>query len=149
MSVDTHAYIDGNVTLWYILQYLRRTYGDAETENLVDRPGDFFANLEDERIVFDNSDREFTSYGSIRFTCDDGERQLFYSYSNNKFREDAENELNWHPEELVMSETTFLSLGCWGSSVDIMKGILEYFGGGWLDENDCDDIGPYRVEGVA
>jgi len=32
-----------------------------------------------------------------------------------------------------------LSLGCWGDSVGIMMHFLEEFGG-FIDENDCDDI---------
>ena len=32
-----------------------------------------------------------------------------------------------------------LSLGCWGNSVEIMMHFLEEFGG-FIDENDCDDI---------
>lgn len=32
-----------------------------------------------------------------------------------------------------------LSLGCWGNSVEIMMHFLEEFGG-FIDEDDCDDI---------
>jgi hypothetical protein len=38
-----------------------------------------------------------------------------------------------------------LSLGCHGSSIEIMKTILKEFGG-YLDENDCDGIGYYPIE---
>jgi len=37
-----------------------------------------------------------------------------------------------------------LSLGMWGDSVEIMKYILNVFGG-YIDENDCDDEGYYSV----
>lgn len=47
---------------------------------------------------------------------------------------------------MVEMETTYLSLGCWGNSVDIMKELVAHFGGGWIDENDCDDKEYYPVE---
>ena len=37
-----------------------------------------------------------------------------------------------------------LSFGCWGNSVEIMRGICEHFGG-YLDENDCDADGYYPI----
>lgn len=37
-----------------------------------------------------------------------------------------------------------LNLGCSGKSVEIMKALLDVFGG-YLDENDCDDEGFYPV----
>ena len=37
-----------------------------------------------------------------------------------------------------------ISLGYWGSNIEIMKWLLEEFGG-YLDENDCDDEGFYPV----
>lgn len=47
---------------------------------------------------------------------------------------------------MVLSETTYISLGFWGSSVEIIKEIVSYFGGGWVDENDCDDKEYYPIE---
>lgn len=41
-------------------------------------------------------------------------------------------------------EGTLLSLGLWGNSVEIMKYLLNEFGG-YLDENDCDSEGFYSV----
>ena len=40
---------------------------------------------------------------------------------------------------MVNSETTTITLGCWGSSVEIIKELVSHFGGGWIDENDCDE----------
>ena len=47
---------------------------------------------------------------------------------------------------MVESETTYLSLGYWGSSIEIIKEIVAHFGGGWIDENDCDDKEYYPIE---
>ena len=46
---------------------------------------------------------------------------------------------------MVEAETTYLSLGFWGNSVEIMKEIIAHFGGGWIDENDCDDKTYYPI----
>ena len=48
-------------------------------------------------------------------------------------------------EEMVVSEKTRISLGCFGDSVEIIKAIVERFGG-WIDENDCDDEEYYQVK---
>ena len=41
-------------------------------------------------------------------------------------------------EDLVYSDTTYLSLGYDDEAVEIMNMIVQHFGG-WIDENDCDD----------
>lgn len=46
---------------------------------------------------------------------------------------------------MVRSETTFISLSYYGSSVEIIKEIVAHFGGGWVDDNDCDDYPYYPV----
>ena len=47
---------------------------------------------------------------------------------------------------MVKAETTSLSLGCWGSSVEIITELVAQFGGGWVDNNDCDSEEYYPVE---
>ena len=46
---------------------------------------------------------------------------------------------------MVRSETTFISLSYYGASVEIIKEIVAHFGGGWVDDNDCDDKSYYPV----
>lgn len=38
------------------------------------------------------------------------------------------------------------TLGYWGNSIEIIKEIVAHFGGGWVDENDCDDKEYYPIE---
>ena len=45
---------------------------------------------------------------------------------------------------MVKAETTYISLSCWGNSIEIIKKIASHFGG-WMDENDCDDEEYYEV----
>ena len=47
---------------------------------------------------------------------------------------------------MVRAETTSLSLGKWNSSVEIIKDIVTHFGGGWIDEDDCDSEDYYPIE---
>lgn len=71
---------------------------------------------------------------------------MFYVYNNLNSYEN----INFYSEhglkDMVLSETTYISLGFWGSSVEIVKEIVAYFGGGWVDENDCDDKEYYPIE---
>ena len=46
---------------------------------------------------------------------------------------------------MVEAETTCISLGKWGNSIEIMEDLLHAFDGGWLDEDDCDDNQYYFV----
>lgn len=41
--------------------------------------------------------------------------------------------------DVTSDSVTLLSLGCWGSSEEIIRVILDHFGGGWIDVNDCDE----------
>ena len=47
---------------------------------------------------------------------------------------------------MVLHETTTISLGRDKNSVDIIKTLVAQFGGGWIDENDCDDNDFYPIE---
>lgn len=48
-------------------------------------------------------------------------------------------------EGITLTDGVWLSLGCWGNSVEIIKGIASYFGG-CIDENDCDEEPYYWVD---
>lgn len=47
--------------------------------------------------------------------------------------------------DMVECESVSLILGYWGNSVEIIQKIIEHFGGGWIDENDCDDVTYYPI----
>lgn len=51
-------------------------------------------------------------------------------------------------EEIKGDSCIWFSLGCWGSSEYIMRGILEKmkdFGNCYIDVNDCDDVGYEQI----
>jgi hypothetical protein len=83
--------------------------------------------------------------GFISFTHNGEKRSLFYYKSNINTYENLEYYKPDGLEEMVKLETTALSFGCWGSSVEIMREIVSYFGG-WVDENDYDDKPFYELQ---
>lgn len=66
----------------------------------------------------------------IAFADGNDQRSMYVSFSNS-----CE-----HDEGIP---GVWMSLGCWGNSVEIMTYLCETFGG-WIDENDCDGIGFQR-----
>lgn len=147
MSIATIGKLKGHITIEQVLQFVRDTYDkDARI---------FFRDTTDwdespaikER--YDDSGRWIGNTCSIAFNLpDDGERMLFYCYENVNFYENLEYYQEHGLGDMVKAETTYISLGCWGHSVDIMKAIVSNFGG-WLDENDCDDVVFYEIEKVG
>ena len=87
-----------------------------------------------------------TLTGFIVFSYKDEKRMLFYSYSNINSLENLEFYSERNLEDMVRAETTGLSLGTWGHSVEIIQEIVAQFGGGWVDDNDCDSEEFYPVE---
>jgi hypothetical protein len=59
------------------------------------------------------------------------QRQLAVSFTNSCERENG-------------IAGVWISLSCWGNSVEIARYLCETFGG-YLDENDCDDEGFYPI----
>ena len=62
---------------------------------------------------------------------DDYQRNIFVSYSNSSLTDYG-------------IAGVLLSLSCYGESVEILRYLCETFGG-YLDENDCDDVGFYAI----
>ena len=152
MGVDVHAKLRGHVSPREIGDYIKERYNvniysTVQTENrgkidkVVTWPHK--AKRGETNWKIQSGFIDFT----VNLTGEDEQRNLFYMYDNVKTEED----INWYKEhgmpELVKmaeTETTYLSLGLWGSAVEIMLDIVQHFGG-WIDENDCDDIPYYYV----
>jgi hypothetical protein len=79
---------------------------------------------------FDN-----TECGRIYFKVGENQRSIFYCVTEDK-EESTEYDGVSH---------TILSLGSWDDSIEIMSNIIKVFGG-YIDENDCDDIGYFHVD---
>ena len=79
--------------------------------------------------------------------CNSIIEDLFYSYSNMDFYSDLKYYEYRGLSDMVGVETTYISMTASKKSVEIIKSIIANFGGGWIDENDCDDDDYYYVDG--
>lgn len=77
--------------------------------------------------------------------------QVYFKYKNEDrmlfICLDCDGDLKNH-EEIQGDSCIWFSLGYWGSSVEIMKGVLNFmkqYGDCYIDENDCDEEGFYKV----
>lgn len=150
MSVDTYGRIKGYVSSKEILNYIRHTYdagafSDVETQNrgplaLLDFPMEVY-NPNDTDAICES--------GFICFKANGQSRSLFYFHENFNPFENLEYYRNLGLEEMVRTHTTHIGLGCFGNSDEIISDIVSHFGGGWIDENDCDDKPFHRLEGVG
>ena len=149
MSVDTHGKIKGFVRHEEILNFIRQKW-DKDARDTVEKRIDCpMSECNWKYKVNEHSeDNEnwYTICGFICFKYNDEDRMLFYSYENLNHYENLDFYSKHNLRDMVETETTYLSLGCCGSSVEIIKEIIAHFGGGWIDENDCDGKEYYPIE---
>jgi hypothetical protein len=153
MGIETQVMLNGFVSAEDITKFLSKKYSDVKnnvsktsyqsTCDLVKEYG------EDSFIVKDGSDVYNTISGFITFidTATGKRRMLHYFYDNIRFTDELSGTINRtdteNKAEFIGNYVMYgvkLSLSYYGRSVEIMKEILEEFGG-WIDENDYDDIG--------
>lgn len=72
-----------------------------------------------------------TDFMYVTFKDGQDQRQLAVSFSDSCFSDYG-------------IHGVWCSLGMWGNSVEIIRYLCESFGG-YIDENDCDDIGFYPI----
>lgn len=72
---------------------------------------------------------------------------MFYCYNSYNSYENIDYYKDYGLENMVKSETTFISLGKWDSSVEIIKELVSYFGG-YIDHDDCDDEEYYYIPSI-
>ncbi len=149
MSVDTLGKIRGYVNASEILNFIRQKY-DSEAISTVEKST--YNKLDEITYPFelnehsDDSEHYYIESGFIYFTYNNENRSLFYCYSNINPYENMSYYINHGLKDMVLSETTSINLGNWGDSVKIITEIISHFGGGWIDENDCDSEEFYPIE---
>lgn len=149
MGLDTHGRIKGFVRHEEILNFIRQKW-DKDVKDIVKKK--IYSPISEcdwrYKINEHSEDNEnwYIISGFIFFQYNYENRMLFYMYENINSYENLEFYSNYGLKDMVESEVTLLSLGYWGSSVEIMKELVAHFGGGWIDENDCDDEVYYPVE---
>lgn len=147
MGASTIGRIDGYVKPEDIVCYLKRKYGKS-----VNGVKTYITDLPDrEKIPYfmapghKSDTNRIEKYGHIDFTDGKDARSLFYSHSNIKYRSEQESYEEQYLDEMAAADTTYLSLGFWNDSVNIIKDIVIHFGGGWIHENDCGEDKPYYL----
>lgn len=148
MSVDTHGEIKGFVKHEEILNFIRQKWDKDAKDDVkksvicpISRCNWHYKINENS----ENNENWYSIYGFICFKYNDEDRALFYNYSNLNIYENLEFYSKHNLRDMVEAEKTSLLLEYGGSSVEIMKEIVTHFGGGWIDENDCDDKEYYPV----
>jgi hypothetical protein len=144
MGVDTRGLLKGDISAEEILNFIRHNYDKNAKSYVTDKDyGSLKEVLFNEK--YGDRDNWIVKYGNIDFSYKGEDRSLFYYKSNINYYENLKYYSEYGLENMVKSETTSISLGCWGNSVQIIKDIVREFGG-WIDENDCDDISYYLIE---
>ena len=148
MGCDTTGRIKGYVSVQDIVDYIKQNY-DKNVTHQVKKTiyGSIVEKCTEPYIInfhSEDNDNLYIYSGFIDFNDGEEDRQLFYDYSNVNVFENLEYYQELNLEDMVRTETTYISLGYFGNSVEIIKNILQHFDGGWIDENDCDDI-PYEI----
>lgn len=143
MGVDTHGKLKGRVLAEDILNYIQQKYDPKATMEI--SKSNYGTNERDYiKQRYDNSGCTLGWSGFIDFFDGKDNRQLFYSYDNTNSYENLDYYANYNLDGMVKSETTYISLGYWNNSVEIIKAIVTEFGG-WIDENDCDNEPYYPI----
>lgn len=152
MGRDTYGKLKGYVKHEDIFEFIKNNYDENATcrvDRTVHRP---LSHLDWEYTINEHSDDNVNWYdisGFIYFKYNGENRMLHYFYDNIIDLSDLEYYSEHGLEDFVKAEKTHIGLSYWGSSVEIIKEILEHFDGGWIDENDCDDEEYYWVEPVS
>lgn len=140
MGVDTKVRLNGRIKPEEILNFVKQKFDTNAKMSKIDESN---LGLKSEKDYvyesYDNDPYTKSWSTSICFNYKGENRNIFYVYSNYNAYENLAMYKKYGLESMVKSETTTLILGCWGTSVEIMRTIVEEFGG-WIDENDCDDI---------
>lgn len=149
MSVDTHGKIKGFIKPDDIVNFIKNNWDENVKNNVTKRITCPLTECTWKYKVNEHSDDNENWYslsGHIMFTYNGNKRTLFYDYESINSFENLKYYTKYGLEDMVNAETTYLSLGCWGDSVDIIKTIVAHFGGGWIDENDCDEKEYYIID---
>lgn len=150
MSVDTRGKIKGFVRHEDILAFIKQNWDAEARYDVTKETHCLLRDLSFAYVLNEHSENTkywYTVSGFISFTYNGHPRNLFYHYHNINTHENLDRYSRFGLTSMVYAETTSLTLGCWDESVEIITEIVKHFGGGWIDDNDCDDKEFYEVIG--
>lgn len=146
MSCATILRLKGHITVEQIIDYIDEHYKLISNSIREDNYGSL-SEYNWVKEKYDDSNEWKITSGFIRLNDGDENRNMFYCYQNVNSYGNLGYYSKYNLENMVKSELTFLRLDHYGNSVEIMKEIAQEFGG-WLDEDDYDDIPPYWIDKV-
>lgn len=142
MGSVTRAKLLGHVKEEEIINYIYHNW-DKDVRNGIkyysynDWKGKDFIKKTYEEDMYERS-------GFITFKYKGEYRNLFYCYNSYNTYENLDYYKEYGLENMVKSETTYISLGYYGDSVEIIKELVSYFGG-WFELDDCDNQSYYYI----
>lgn len=149
LKIDTIGHIKGFVRHEDIFDFIKQKYDENAIDGVKKETYCPISECDWEYKINEHSeDKEnwYAVYGYIYFTYNGKETRLFYSYDNLNDTENLEYYSSHGLKDMVLAETTYISLKYCESSVEIIKEIIIHFGGGWIDEDDSDDKLFYWVD---
>ena len=148
MGCDTRGRIKGYISHEDICNFIHQKY-DKNVKNGVSKKiycqiskCDFDFKINEHSQDMNNW---YITSGFICFKYHDICTSIFYDYSNLNTLENLEYYSSKGLRELVETETTYISMRCCNESVKIIKEIVAHFGGGWVDNDDCDTEDYYPI----
>lgn len=149
MGAATKGEIKGFVRHEEIINFIRQKYDKNATNDIKKTIYHPVSEIDWKYKINEHSEDNENWYcisGRIDFDYHGEQRSVFYAYNNINSYENLDYYSKHGLKDMVLAETTYISFGYWGSSVEIAKEIIAHFGGGWIDENDCDDKLFYPIE---
>lgn len=144
MSVDTKARLLGHISPEEIVNYIYHNW-DKNVVNYVEYEDLNHWKKENYNWIKEVYGNEiYSEHGFINFNYNDESRSIFYNYNSYNLYENLEYYKKYGLEQMVKSETTYLSLGKWGSSIEIIKELVTYYGG-WINFDDSKDEEYYYI----
>ena len=155
MGYDTVGRIKGFVSHQDITDFIKEKYDKNVEDYVVRYVMKPISKCDWKHKINEHSEDKvnwYNEHGFIYFKYNGEKTALFYDYDNVNHYENEKYYSELGLADMVESETTHIDFGIVKDTeeeenVKILKEIISHFGGGWLDNNDCDDEEPYWVDG--
>ena len=148
MSVSSELRLNGHVDFDVLFEMVKLLFDKRAKKNFKVNNLGPIDTLDYVKEIYGESKDYEMEFGWIYFNYEGEKRILSYQYSNINTYERLRYYEKRGAADMVKTETSVLTLGYWGHSVNIMETIARYFGG-WLMERDDSDDPPRRIEPVT
>ena len=149
MSVDTNAKFLGKLDAEALLGFIKENIDPNAESTIETEEREIHSKYHDEIIFLGKKNGvENRTDGYIHFTCNGENRSLYYLHRDIIWvdKDSLEQNIKQGTPELN-SEVTELSLLFNTTAVEVMKKVVEFFGG-YIQENDCSGEWFHKVEKI-